>query len=89
MKFGDSTTHKQRAIDPMNFRAQATGIGQTCRASRMTGAARAQRVADEIPAGRRDCVPAAEGYPPATSAGDLAGGVMPSRAIYQTKVNGR
>ncbi len=84
MKFGDSDTHKPRAIDPMNFRAQATGIGQTTRASRMTGAARAQRVADEIPAGRRDCVPAAEGYPAASPA-------LPDApaTIYQTKVNGR
>jgi hypothetical protein len=87
MKFGDSTTHKPRAIDPMNFRAQATGIGQTCRASRMTGAARAQRVADEIPAGRRDCVPAAEGYPPANPEGALV--QAGPAAIYQTKVNGR
>lgn len=86
MKFGDSTTHKPRAIDPMNFRAQATGIGQTTRASRMTGAARAQRVADEIPADCRACVPEAEGYPPASPA-------MPAMrgpgTMHQTKVNGR
>ena len=50
MKFGDSDTHKPRAIDPMNFRAQATGIGQTMAASRATGQARAQRVASGAPA---------------------------------------
>jgi hypothetical protein len=85
MKYGDNETHRPRAIDPMNFRAQATGIGQTTRASRMTGAARAQRVADEIPAGCRPCVPEAEGYP-AASAGMAP---APSMTVYQTKVNGR
>ncbi|MGE4074984.1 MAG: hypothetical protein AB7F22_05495 [Reyranella sp.] len=86
MKFGDSTTHKPRAIAPQNFRAQATGVGQTTRASRMTGAARAQRVADQIPAGCRACVPEAEGYPAASPAMPEMGG---PGAIYQTKVNGR
>ena len=86
MKFGDTETHRPRAIEPMNFRAQATGIGQTTRASRMTGAMRAQRVADDIPQGRRDCVPQAEGYPPASGAGNV---LTPTATVYQTKVNGR
>ena len=86
MKYGDTETHRPRAIEPMNFRAQATGIGQTTRASRMTGAMRAQRVADDIPQGRRDCVPQAEGYPPASDAGTGLGTQSP---VYQTKVNGR
>lgn len=50
MKFGDSTTHKPRAVDPADFKAQATGIGQTLAASRTTGQARAQRVASGAPA---------------------------------------
>lgn len=50
MKFGDSNTHKPRAVDPAQFRAQATGIGQTLAASRATGQARAQRVASGAPA---------------------------------------
>lgn len=50
MKFGDSTTHKPRAVDPADFKAQATGIGQTLAASRATGRARAQRVASGAPA---------------------------------------
>jgi len=50
MKFGDSTTHKPRAVDPAQFRAQATGIGQTRGASLLTGQARAQRVASGAPA---------------------------------------
>ena len=50
MKFGDSNTHKPRAVDPAQFRAQATGIGQTLAASRTTGRARAQRVASGAPA---------------------------------------
>ena len=50
MKFGDSNTHKPRAVDPAQFRAQATGIGQTLVASRTTGQARAQRVASGAPA---------------------------------------
>ncbi len=50
MKFGDSTTHKPRAVDPAQFRAQATGVGQTLAASRATGQTRAQRVASGAPA---------------------------------------
>ncbi len=50
MKFGDSNTHKPRAVDPADFKAQATGIGQTLAASRATGQARAQRVASGAPA---------------------------------------
>lgn len=56
-------THQPRAIDPMEFRAQATGIGQSLEASKMTGLARAQRVANTIPMKCRAAVPAAEGYP--------------------------
>ena len=50
MKFGDSNTHKPRAVNPADFKAQATGIGQTLAASRATGQARAQRVASGAPA---------------------------------------
>lgn len=69
MKFGDSTTHKPRAIDPANFRAQATGVGQTCGASRMTGAARAMEVVEHMPPAQRRAVPTAEGYPTSNGAG--------------------
>lgn len=69
MKFGDTNTHKPRAVDPANFRAQATGIGQTCGASRMTGAARAMEVVEHMPPAQRRAVPAAEGYPARNGAG--------------------
>lgn len=58
--------HPQYAVPPENFRAQATGIGQSLEASRRTGAARAQRVVDQTPPGCMKAVPAAEGYPART-----------------------
>ena len=69
MKFGDSTTHKPRAVDPAQFRAQATGVGQTRGASLLTGAARATEVVEHMPPAQRRAVPAAEGYPTATYEG--------------------
>lgn len=60
----DSTTHRPRALAPEAFRAQCTGIGQTQRASRMTGAMRAMRVADSMTPECRALVPDSEGYPP-------------------------
>ena len=84
-------THKPRAIEPANFRAQATGIGQSTRAIRMTGAARAARVVAEAPANQIALAPAAEGYPPPPA--NLQGLPMsaqgPFELVYQTKVNGR
>lgn len=65
MKFGDSTTHKPRAIDPKQFRAQATGVGQTRGASYLTGCDRAMEVVEHMPPTQRRAVPAAEGYPTA------------------------
>ena len=63
MNNSGNSTHKPRAIDPANFRAQATGIGQTLGASRRTGAERAMEVAQHMPPAQRAAVPAAEGYP--------------------------
>jgi len=88
-------THRPRAIDPANFRAQATGIGQSLGASRTTGAMRAAEVVEHMPPAQRRAVPAVEGYPTAAyegmaesvdledSAEDMAGMV-----IAPTKVNG-
>ena len=69
MKFGDTNTHKPRAVDPKQFRAQATGVGQTRGASYMTGCARAQEVVEHMPPAQRRAVPAAEGYPTSNGAG--------------------
>jgi phospholipase/lecithinase/hemolysin len=77
MKTSPGETHKPRAIAPADFRAQATGIGQSLSASRSTGAARAQRVADTIP--DRAAVPEAEGFPAALGA--------PSRTISGSVVS--
>lgn len=70
MKFGDSNTHKPRAVDPAQFRAQATGIGQTRGASLLTGRARAMEVVEHMPPAHRRAVPAAEGYPTSNGAGE-------------------
>ena len=59
-------THKPRAVPPEQFRAAATGIGQSFRQSLATGMSRAQRVSDNIPPACRAAVPEAEGFPPAT-----------------------
>jgi hypothetical protein len=56
-------THRPRAIDPANFRAQATGVGQSCGASRLTGADRAMEVAEHTRPRQRAAAPAAEGRP--------------------------
>ena len=69
MKFGDTNTHKPRAIDPAQFRAQATGVGQTRGASYMTGCARAMEVVEHMPPAQRRAVPSAEGYPTSNGAG--------------------
>ena len=84
-------THKARAIEPANFRAQATGIGQSTRASRTTGAARAACVVAQAPAGCIAIAPAAEGYPPppANDAGLPMSAQGPFELVYQTKINGR
>ena len=62
MTSGDRT-HPARAVDPAKFRAQATGIGMTQRASAATGAARAQRVVDQTDPACMSVVPEAEGFP--------------------------
>jgi hypothetical protein len=59
---GDQT-HRARAVDPQQFRAQATGIGQTRAASLATGSARAQRVVDQTDPACMSVVPVAEGFP--------------------------
>lgn len=59
----DSTTHRARAVDPAQFRAQATGIGMTRSASLATGSARAQRVVDQADPQCLSAAPPAEGFP--------------------------
>jgi hypothetical protein len=58
-----NTTHRARAVDPAQFRAQATGIGMTRTASLATGAARAQRVVDQTDPACMVATPEAEGFP--------------------------
>ena len=88
-------THRPRAIDPANFRAQATGIGQTCGASRATGTLRAAEVVEHMPPAQRRAVPAAEGYPAGPYEGmaeasgfEDSGYDMPGIVVAPTKVNG-
>lgn len=81
MKFGDSTTHKPRAIDPQTFRAQATGVGQTRGASLLTGGARAVEVVEHMPPAQRRAVPAAEGYPTRNGAGAPYEGMAEYQAL--------
>jgi hypothetical protein len=65
MNDSGSKTHRPRAIAPESFRAQATGIGSSIGASRITGAMRAMEVVEHTPPHCRRATPAAEGYPPA------------------------
>jgi hypothetical protein len=95
MNDSGSKTHRPRAIDPANFRAQATGIGQSLGASRMTGAARALEVVEHMPPRQRAAVPAAEGYPTAPFEGmaeavdmEDASSDLPGLVVSPTKVNG-
>jgi hypothetical protein len=87
----DSTCiHPARAMAPEDFRAQATGIGQTARSSRFSGAMRAQKVVDSMDADDcRDLVPAAEGYPQPSGMGAIMGGVYVGQpAMVQTTQDG-
>lgn len=96
MNNSGSNTHRPRAIDPANFRAQATGIGQALGASRATGAARAMEVVEHMPPAQRRAVPAAEGYPLGTAFEGQAEGIgfedsaydMADYVVTPTKVNG-
>ena len=73
MKFPSGEySQPQYAIDPVRFRAQATGVGQTQSMSYSTGRMRAQRVIDSVPAESRGKIPAAEGYPEPTPAMDMS-----------------
>lgn len=71
--FGDKTHNATDAAKAQQFRAQATGIGQTCSASRVTGGMRAQRVSDAMPPAQRAALPETSGYPPATPMEMLVG----------------
>lgn len=55
-----NTTNVGTIPDPRDFRAQATGIGQTLAASRRTGDMRSQKVSDSC----SKALPAGLGYPP-------------------------
>jgi len=63
MKADPNSTHKPRAVDPVTFRAAATGIGQCFDQSVSTGMRRAQNVINEAKALQRT---AAQGYPQPT-----------------------
>lgn len=56
--------NRTHAVDPAQFRAQATGIGQTRAASAATGAARTARVVACMPPAQRAAVPRSAGYGP-------------------------
>ena len=62
MKTSSDRTHRPTAVDPARFRNQATGIGQSCQASEMTGAMRKARVEAAMPPKQRAAVPRNEGY---------------------------
>jgi len=66
MKNPSGNTHRADAVDPVDFRAQATGIGQSLEASRATGLRRSQRVIDCAPKAQRADVTRAQGYPAPT-----------------------
>jgi len=66
MKFSGDSTHPARALDPVQFRAQATGIGQRVSTSRITGGMRAQRVVDQTDPACLAAIPSAEGFPART-----------------------
>jgi hypothetical protein len=48
-------------MDPVEFRAKATGVGNTCEASKRTGMLRSERVAASSTASKQTL--AAAGYP--------------------------
>lgn len=73
MNNSGSSTHKPRATPPADFRAQATGIGQSLLNSRTTGAMRALEVVEHMPPHCRRAVPRAEGYPTAAYEGMAEG----------------
>jgi hypothetical protein len=84
----DSTTHRARAVDPQQFRAQATGIGMTRTASLATGSARAQRVVDQTDPQCLAAVPEAEGLPARTQ--DMLAGLSSApNAVAMTTSPGR
>lgn len=85
MKFSGDSTHPARAMDPELFRAQATGIGQTRRASEVTGSYRAQQVVDQTDPACRTW-PAAEGFPSSTDEKVAAMGL--GLVITPTKIRG-
>jgi hypothetical protein len=60
-------THGVNPVDPVNFRAQATGIGQGQMQSRAMGLMRSQRVVDDMKPAQFDALPeSGGGYPPKT-----------------------
>lgn len=66
MKPSGDATHRPTAVDPKQFRAQATGIGQQREASLYTGSMRAQRVVDMTDPACMAPVPENEGFPART-----------------------
>lgn len=83
-----TTTHRARAVDPQQFRAQATGIGMTRSASLATGSSRAQRVVDQADPACLSFVPEAEGLPARTpDMPPLVGGA--GAAVVMTTSPGR
>lgn len=80
MKFnGNGSTRIGNPPDPVRFRAQCTGIGQTIQGSEQTGMRRSQRVIDCAPPEQRKL---AVGYPSTTEEQMAAIGV--SMAPRQT-----
>lgn len=87
MKPDPNSTHPMNPIDPQRFRAQAVGIGQTRRASEMTGMMREQRAVD-MPGCTKACAPAREGFPQSTTELMAAQGLPGTGAVLATKAGG-
>lgn len=62
MQYPKDTTHRAQAISPREFRALATGIGQSAAMSRRTGFARGAKVEASCPADKKHFL-SSRGYP--------------------------
>lgn len=79
-----SYTHDEDPMDEVNFRAQATGIGQGQTQSRSSGLARSQRVVDDMNPKQFAALPQdGGGYPPKTPVDPL----WPSTFPFSRRAN--
>jgi hypothetical protein len=81
--FGNAT-HDYEPVDPVKFRAIATGIGQGQAQSEASGRVRSQRVSDSMPPKARAALPAdGGGYPAPTPVDPL----WPSTFPFSKRAN--